>query len=42
MLCELVIIVEIDGVVCLGDIVKGMCKVFVENELGELCEYFIL
>ncbi|MEM9407532.1 MAG: DNA-directed RNA polymerase subunit beta' [Acidobacteriota bacterium] len=38
---EPAIIAEIDGVVRLGDIVKGMRKVLVENESGESREYLI-
>jgi len=38
---EPAIITEIDGVVRLGDIVKGMRQVIVENEAGESREYLI-
>ena len=38
---EPAIIAEIDGVVRLGEIVKGMRKVLVENESGEAREYLI-
>jgi DNA-directed RNA polymerase subunit beta' len=38
---EPAIITEIDGTVRLGDIVKGMRRVIVENEAGEAREYLI-
>jgi DNA-directed RNA polymerase subunit beta' len=38
---EPAIITEIDGTVKLGDIVKGMRRVIVENEAGEAREYLI-